>query len=106
MGILKAGGAYIPLDASHPAERLAYQIEDSAPVAMVTQRSLAERLPVQVMLVELLIDEAEGELANYSDKNLEPEELGLAPHHLAYVIYTSGSTGCPQGRHGRTPQCL
>ncbi|HLJ89058.1 MAG TPA: amino acid adenylation domain-containing protein, partial [Candidatus Angelobacter sp.] len=96
LGILKAGGAYVPLDASHPAERLAYQIEDSAPVVMLTQRSLADRLPVKVMM-ELLIDEAEGELAVCSDRNPKPEELGLEPHHLAYVIYTSGSTGKPKG---------
>ena len=40
LGVLKAGGAYVPLDPSYPAERLRYVLHDSAPAAVLTQRSL------------------------------------------------------------------
>src|SRR5208282_6736887 len=40
LAVLKAGGAYVPLDPGYPEERLRYMLEDSAPVALLTQASL------------------------------------------------------------------
>ena len=42
LAVLKAGGAYVPLDPAYPPERLRYMLEDSAPVALLTQGHLAE----------------------------------------------------------------
>jgi amino acid adenylation domain-containing protein len=43
LGVLKAGGAYVPLDPEYPEDRLRYVLQDSAPAALLTQASLAER---------------------------------------------------------------
>jgi arthrofactin-type cyclic lipopeptide synthetase C len=43
VAILKAGAGYVPIDPAHPAERLNYLLDDSAPVAVLTQNNLRER---------------------------------------------------------------
>ncbi|WP_200943969.1 non-ribosomal peptide synthetase, partial [Lysobacter sp. Root604] len=98
LGILKAGGAYVPLDPDYPAERLAYMLEDSAPVALLTQATLEERLPVcGVPTLRLDTSEDRALLAAQPTHNPDPHAHGLSSRRLAYVIYTSGSTGTPKG---------
>ena len=92
LAILKSGACYVPIDPTHPAERLDYLLQDSGPRAVLTQADLLGRLPrVSVPVIELdprlWQDSAQDNL----------EVAGLTPAHLAYVIYTSGSTGLPKG---------
>ncbi|MFV0920461.1 amino acid adenylation domain-containing protein, partial [Ralstonia nicotianae] len=91
LGILKAGGGYVPLDPSYPQDRLAYMLEDSAPVAVLAQSNTREQLGALSVPVLDLESPLEGEAEH------DPQVTGLEPHHLAYVIYTSGSTGRPKG---------
>src|SRR5215813_9757664 len=39
LATLKAGGAFVPLDPAYPPERLAYMLEDSAPVVLLTHET-------------------------------------------------------------------
>ncbi|MEF9672156.1 AMP-binding protein [Pseudomonas sp. PCH446] len=54
VAILKSGAGYVPIDPSHPAERLAYLLGDSAPRVLLTQAELRERLPAPEVPVLLL----------------------------------------------------
>ncbi len=98
LAILKAGGAYVPLDPTYPKERLAFMLEDSAPVALLTQGRL-ENLFVDMAkdLPVIDLDTDGSRWADQSDANPDRHSEGLTPRHLAYVIYTSGSTGQPKG---------
>lgn len=89
LGVLKAGAGYVPLDPAHPAARLAFCLQDSAPLLLITSESLCAGLDISVpiLCVESLPQEHRA--------NPQIDELG--PQHLAYVIYTSGSTGQPKG---------
>ena len=92
LGILKAGGAYLPLDPSYPPERLSYVIGDSAPLLILTQERLRERLPAGTQLICL-----DTEHPAYSKRPSYNPLRRAQSQNLAYVIYTSGSTGRPKG---------
>jgi amino acid adenylation domain-containing protein len=98
LGIMKAGGAYVPLDPSYPAQRLAYMLEDSAPVALLTQAAVRGGLPaLEVPVVVLDLQDPASMMAREPKHNPDASALGLTSSNLAYVIYTSGSTGLPKG---------
>ena len=94
-GLLKARAAYVPIDANHPADRLAYILEDSHASFAVTNQRFADRFPPKLPLV--VLDRARYEIARESDAPLGDEERGAAAEPLCYVLYTSGTTGRPKG---------
>ncbi|MFJ9743430.1 amino acid adenylation domain-containing protein, partial [Streptomyces sp. NPDC101166] len=95
LAVLKAGGAYLPIDPAYPAERIAFMVEDAAPVAVLASTATAGVLPATHASV-VLLDEVQTVTAL---SGLEDGPLGVEvrPEHPAYVIYTSGSTGRPKG---------
>jgi amino acid adenylation domain-containing protein len=103
LGILKAGGAYVPLDPAYPVDRLVYMLEDSAPVALLTQAALQDSVKLMKTTgpaVPVLLLDADNDAsipAYRTDTNPDPIALGLTSSNLAYIIYTSGSTGLPKG---------
>ncbi|MFG2761626.1 amino acid adenylation domain-containing protein, partial [Streptomyces wuyuanensis] len=102
LAVLKAGAGYVPIDPELPDDRIAFMVEDAAPVLLLTDHATAARLPAAGRDVELIVvDSAETvtALAQQSVKNVtDGERRGpLLAGHPAYVVYTSGSTGRPKG---------
>ncbi len=92
LGVLKAGAAYLPLDPSHPADRLELVLSDAEASLMLTQEHLASRLRTSARVI--CVDSELSLWARESGRNLDKTN---AADSLAYVIYTSGSTGRPKG---------
>ncbi|MEW5928253.1 MAG: amino acid adenylation domain-containing protein, partial [Gemmatimonadota bacterium] len=112
LAVLKSGAAYVPLDPSHPDERLARLLSDCGARLLLTQTALADRFggfggfggEVVVLGTSLppAPSPARGEGEN--DETADASAVAVAgcslfpvPCSLAYVIYTSGSTGTPKG---------
>jgi amino acid adenylation domain-containing protein len=105
LAVLKAGGAYLPLEPSHPEERLRFILADSGVSHLITTSSLMSRVPGAV--TDTILLDAERETLN-ALPDFAPAG-GATPNSLAYVIYTSGSTGKPKGvliEHGNVVRLM
>jgi amino acid adenylation domain-containing protein/non-ribosomal peptide synthase protein (TIGR01720 family) len=92
LGILKSGAAYLPIEATLPAERISYLLEQGEAEIVVTQSWIDEKLswPNNVHRVTIGSEEL-------ATESVEPLSSLQRPDDLAYVIFTSGSTGQPKG---------
>jgi amino acid adenylation domain-containing protein len=112
LGVLAAGAVYNPIDTEYPDERVSAIIEDAAPPAILTSRTVAAR--VDRLLAELAVRPRVLVLEDLAAAQEKDQEEGLAPdgdaaaagltavtapdpRELAYVMFTSGSTGRPKG---------
>ena len=92
LGVLKAGAAYLPLDLSHPPERLAFVLEDArAEVVVVDDVRAALPVPGRLRRIAATIADPQETIAP------APIDVAVDDDALAYVMYTSGSTGTPKG---------
>lgn len=92
LAVIDAGGVFVPLDASHPKDRLAFMLEDSKAPVLLTEQDLEDQIAGGCIQTICLPD----------DYQVPPDEFSqptpnILPDQLAYVIYTSGTTGRPKG---------
>lgn len=92
LGAGLCGRAYVSLDAGDPDERLRFILQDSAPIAVLTERALLERARILAHAGCEVIDT--GGLGGVTEARSLP---AVSPDATAYVVYTSGSTGVPKG---------
>ncbi len=103
LAVLKTGAAYLPVDPGYPAERIAFVLEETPYVLMITTAALAADVPSAggSDIPRLLLDDPGtatwlGEFA--ASPFTDAERLTpLHADHPAYLTYTSGSTGTPKG---------
>ncbi|HEY0172389.1 MAG TPA: amino acid adenylation domain-containing protein [Pyrinomonadaceae bacterium] len=93
LAVLKAGGAYLPLDPSHPAERLRFMLDDAGARVVLTLGHAGEEFRDGRRRIIRLDAEREA----IERESAENPPAGTDAENLAYVIYTSGSTGRPKG---------
>jgi len=109
LGVLEAGAAYVPLDPSFPADRLAYMLQDSGSVLVLSERAVSDALRARlgaatpVLLLEDIAAVAGAGMQGPDSTMPGPEARHMGarpastPDDLMFVLYTSGSTGKPKG---------
>lgn len=92
LGAWLAGAAYLPIDSTHPEERIRYQLSDSAAKVLLATEDMAHFADgdVTVLTVPAVTGASDGEVAG-------TRPVVVDPAACAYLIYTSGSTGRPKG---------
>lgn len=96
IAVLKSGNAYVPLDPTHPLDRIEYIISDSGGDIILTNNfnlNLAKSLVSNIVGKKVIIINLDN-LKEGNNKNLG---LSIDIAQPAYVLYTSGSTGKPNG---------
>ncbi|HEY2185002.1 MAG TPA: Pls/PosA family non-ribosomal peptide synthetase [Xanthobacteraceae bacterium] len=96
LACLKAGTAYVPVDPSHPDDRLRYVIEETEIALLLTEQAQALRLSQLFAGRIIALDDAI-ETKSAPDWRLSRLDTCVSPRDLCYIIYTSGSTGRPKG---------
>lgn len=95
LGALKAGAAFAMVDLTHPPQRIALLLEDTAAAAVVVREADAEQVPAASGGATVVIDR-EWPAIEALPATDTPEEWSSVDD-AAYVVYTSGSTGKPKG---------
>ncbi|HEX5870667.1 MAG TPA: condensation domain-containing protein, partial [Longimicrobium sp.] len=95
LAVWKAGGVYLPLDPTHPAERLSFLLGDSGAELVVTESALAGLLAEREVEV-VLLDGTPTLQGRGGAEEGGAATADVLPGDLAYLIYTSGSTGTPK----------
>src|SRR5262249_21554549 len=85
LGVLEAGAAYLPLDPTHPPERLSLLLAEAGATVVVSSAAAAGALPRRDGLVVCDVDDP-----TLIDECADDLDDAIAPESLAYVIYTSG----------------
>ena len=92
IAIHKAGAAYVPLDPSHPDDRLGEVLRDCAPAAVISGGAQLAR--AKLLAPRTAVIDAQAVRDRGSALTASRLPAGDDP---AYVLYTSGSTGKPKG---------
>lgn len=100
LAALKAGGAYLPIPLATPDKMIAEILASVKPKAIVSRRSLLERLPEAwrgAHVCAVLENGWQQSLRRGWLPPLESIQPLPGPHSLAYAVMTSGTTGKPKG---------
>jgi len=94
LAVWKAGAGYVPIDPSHPGDRIAFMLRDTKARLVLTNQLHRERL--LGIVADAVPPVLDLEMLAFDDQSPENPVIRSTDADLAYAIYTSGTTGCPK----------
>jgi amino acid adenylation domain-containing protein len=101
--INKAGAAWVPLDPSHPVQRLQQIVQQTGSKLALVSPANAAKVGGLLPSVLEVTKELDLQLQQQMGQSPLPPDCDVTPDHAVYVLFTSGSTGTPKGlvmQHG------
>ncbi|KAL3296573.1 Amino acid adenylation [Colletotrichum asianum] len=97
LAVMKAGGACVPLDPSHPSQRIMDIINRCRSCLVLTSSSTAWAINDMPQPLKHFTVSSELIAALPSNGTSLPKKEEASPSNAVYVLFTSGSTGVPKG---------
>ncbi|EMT74042.1 HC-toxin synthetase [Fusarium odoratissimum] len=94
MAVLKAGGAFVPLDPTHPPDRIRFLVRNVDAKLIVCSTSLKAKFDSLDLPAMPLGKETMSLLPPVLP---DSPRITVRPDNAAYIIFTSGTTGVPKG---------
>ena len=92
MAVMRAGGAFVPLDPSHPKERLKSMVQEVGAGLLLCSEKYVDLLPNTFSEIVVV---GRSSLSHFPSTHLALPEVHS--NSSIYVFFTSGSTGRPKG---------
>ncbi|KAF5689247.1 non-ribosomal peptide synthetase [Fusarium circinatum] len=94
MAVLKAGGAFVPLDPTHPPDRIKFLVSNVNAKLIICSTSLKAKFDSLGLYAVPLGKETMSLLPLVLP---DSPRVTARPDNAAYIIFTSGTTGVPKG---------
>ncbi|KAF4958673.1 hypothetical protein FGADI_2223 [Fusarium gaditjirri] len=94
MAVLKAGGAFVPLDPTHPPDRIKFLVSNVDAKLIICSTSLKAKFDSLDLPAFPLGKET---MSLLPPVLLDSPRITVQPDNAAYIIFTSGTTGVPKG---------
>ncbi|KAI1051402.1 hypothetical protein LB506_003776 [Fusarium annulatum] len=94
MAVLKAGGAFVPLDPTHPPDRIKFLVSNVDAKLIICSTSLKAKFDsLHLPAIPLGRDT----MSLLPPVLPQSPRIDVRPDNAAYIIFTSGTTGLPKG---------